>query len=120
MPHLLRSLPRVMASHRPNQNVKHKRERASCCCSPARLVVVVPVAVVAAGAGRVTEALWLCLLWFGLQYPRAEEHLIRKTSTGAVVSVLGIFMMAVLGVAELRLFLTPFTSTDMRVDVKGA
>jgi len=53
-------------------------------------------------------------------YPRAEEHLIRKTSTGALVSVVGIAMMLVLGLAELRLFLTPFTVTEMRVDVKGA
>ncbi|KAH0983884.1 hypothetical protein GBA52_011061 [Prunus armeniaca] len=51
-------------------------------------------------------------------FPRAEEHLLQKTQTGAVVSVVGLLIMATLFVHELRYYLTTYTVHQMSVDLK--
>lgn len=51
-------------------------------------------------------------------FPRAEEHLTRKTSSGAVVSVIGLVLMATLFIHELKYYLTTNTIHEMSVDVK--
>eukprot|EP00245_Coleochaete_scutata_P010511 TRINITY_DN3696_c0_g3_i1.p1 TRINITY_DN3696_c0_g3~~TRINITY_DN3696_c0_g3_i1.p1 ORF type:complete len:351 (+),score=56.23 TRINITY_DN3696_c0_g3_i1:119-1171(+) len=50
-------------------------------------------------------------------FPRTEEHLTQKTSTGAVVSVIGISMMALLFLNELQYFLKTYTVHEMSVDM---
>uniref|UniRef100_A0A1D1Y6K9 Endoplasmic reticulum-Golgi intermediate compartment protein 3 n=1 Tax=Anthurium amnicola TaxID=1678845 RepID=A0A1D1Y6K9_9ARAE len=51
-------------------------------------------------------------------FPRAEEHLLKKTPTGAVVSVIGLAIMATLFVHELKYYLTTYTVHQMSVDLK--
>ncbi|CAL9104674.1 unnamed protein product [Musa textilis] len=51
-------------------------------------------------------------------FPRAEEHLLQKTRSGAVVSIIGLIIMATLFVHELKYYLTTYTVHQMSVDVK--
>lgn len=51
-------------------------------------------------------------------FPRAEEHLLQKTQSGAVVSLLGLFIMATLFLHELSYYLTTYTVHQMSVDLK--
>lgn len=51
-------------------------------------------------------------------FPRAEEHLLQKTSSGAAVSAIGLFIMGVLFFHELRFYLETVTVHEMSVDVK--
>uniref|UniRef100_A0A2P2LTN0 Endoplasmic reticulum-Golgi intermediate compartment protein 3 n=1 Tax=Rhizophora mucronata TaxID=61149 RepID=A0A2P2LTN0_RHIMU len=51
-------------------------------------------------------------------FPRAEEHLLRKTQSGALVSVVGLVIMAALFLHELKYYLTTFTVHQMSVDLK--
>ncbi|KAB2613410.1 endoplasmic reticulum-Golgi intermediate compartment protein 3-like [Pyrus ussuriensis x Pyrus communis] len=51
-------------------------------------------------------------------FPRAEEHLLQKTQSGALVSVVGLLIMATLFVHELRYYLTTNTVHQMSVDLK--
>ncbi|XP_058071618.1 uncharacterized protein LOC131220789 [Magnolia sinica] len=51
-------------------------------------------------------------------FPRAEEHLLQKTQSGAVVSVIGLVIMATLFLHELKYFLTIDTVHQMSVDLK--
>lgn len=51
-------------------------------------------------------------------FPRAEDHLMQKTSSGAAVSAVGLFIMAILFVHELRFYLETVTIHEMSVDVK--
>jgi len=51
-------------------------------------------------------------------FPRAEEHLTQKTSSGAIVSVIGLIIMATLFLHELQYYLTTKTVHEMSVDVK--
>lgn len=49
-------------------------------------------------------------------FPRAEDHLLKKTQSGAVVSVVGLVIMATLFVHELKYYLTTYTVHQMSVD----
>ncbi|KAJ6408480.1 hypothetical protein OIU84_011740 [Salix udensis] len=51
-------------------------------------------------------------------FPRAEEHLLQKTQSGALVSIIGIVTMATLFYHELSYYLTPYTVHQMSVDLK--
>ncbi|XP_078428762.1 endoplasmic reticulum vesicle transporter protein [Wolffia australiana] len=51
-------------------------------------------------------------------FPRAEEHLLKKTSSGAIVSIVGLAVMATLFVHELKYSLTTYTTHQMSVDLK--
>lgn len=51
-------------------------------------------------------------------FPRAEEHLTQKTPSGAIVSIIGLFIMTTLFIHELRYYLTTNTIHEMSVDVK--
>ncbi|XP_054818174.1 uncharacterized protein LOC129317811 [Prosopis cineraria] len=51
-------------------------------------------------------------------FPRAEEHLLHKTKSGALVSVLGLIIMATLFLHELGYYLTTYTVHQMSVDLK--
>lgn len=51
-------------------------------------------------------------------FPRAEEHLTQKTPSGAIVSVIGLIIMATLFIHELKFYLTTKTVHEMSVDVK--
>ncbi|CAN6707887.1 unnamed protein product [Malus baccata var. baccata] len=51
-------------------------------------------------------------------FPRAEEHLLQKTQSGALVSVVGLLIMATLFVHELRYYLTTYTVHQMSADLK--
>ncbi|KAK6925618.1 Endoplasmic reticulum vesicle transporter, C-terminal, partial [Dillenia turbinata] len=51
-------------------------------------------------------------------FPRAEEHLLQKTQSGALVSIIGLIIMATLFVHELRYYLTTYTVHQMSVDLK--
>lgn len=51
-------------------------------------------------------------------FPRAEEHLLKKTSSGAIVSIIGLAIMATLFVHELKYYLTTYTVHQMSVDLK--
>ncbi|KAJ0980453.1 hypothetical protein J5N97_008708 [Dioscorea zingiberensis] len=51
-------------------------------------------------------------------FPRAEEHLLQKTKSGAVVSVIGLTIMAILFIHELNYYLTTYTVHQMSVDLK--
>lgn len=51
-------------------------------------------------------------------FPRAEEHLLQKTQSGALVSVIGLVIMATLFLHELRYYLTTYTVHQMSVDLK--
>ncbi|KAK7258302.1 hypothetical protein RIF29_23875 [Crotalaria pallida] len=50
-------------------------------------------------------------------FPRAEDHLLQKTPSGALVSVIGIIIMATLFLHELSYYLTTYTSHRMSVDL---
>ncbi|XP_062009194.1 uncharacterized protein LOC133725830 isoform X2 [Rosa rugosa] len=51
-------------------------------------------------------------------FPRAEEHLLQKTQSGAFVSVVGLLIMATLFLHELRYYLSSYTVHQMSVDLK--
>ncbi|KAF3445142.1 hypothetical protein FNV43_RR14835 [Rhamnella rubrinervis] len=51
-------------------------------------------------------------------FPRAEEHLLQKTQSGAFVSVIGLIIMATLFLHELGYYLTTYTVHQMSVDLK--
>ncbi|XAR57671.1 hypothetical protein NMG60_11025913 [Bertholletia excelsa] len=51
-------------------------------------------------------------------FPRAEEHLLQKTQSGAVVSIVGLIIMATLFLHELRYHLSTYTVHQMAVDLK--
>lgn len=51
-------------------------------------------------------------------FPRAEEHLLQKTQSGALVSIIGLVIMAMLFMHELRYYLTTYTVHQMSVDLK--
>lgn len=51
-------------------------------------------------------------------FPRAEDHLLQKTSSGAVVSIIGLSIMATLFIHELKYYLTTYTVHQMSVDLK--
>ncbi|XP_009408557.3 uncharacterized protein LOC103990964 [Musa acuminata AAA Group] len=51
-------------------------------------------------------------------FPRAEEHLLKKTHSGAVVSIIGLAVMGTLFVHELKYYLTTYTVHQMSVDLK--
>ncbi|KAF3782513.1 hypothetical protein EJ110_NYTH34116 [Nymphaea thermarum] len=51
-------------------------------------------------------------------FPRAEEHLLKKTQSGGVVSMIGLAVMALLFIHELKYYLTIEKVHQMSVDVK--
>ncbi|XP_057954835.1 uncharacterized protein LOC131148894 [Malania oleifera] len=51
-------------------------------------------------------------------FPRAEEHLLQKTQSGALVSIIGLVIMATLFLHELGYYLTTQTVHQMSVDLK--
>ncbi|OVA07804.1 Endoplasmic reticulum vesicle transporter [Macleaya cordata] len=51
-------------------------------------------------------------------FPRAEDHLLQKTQSGAVVSIIGLVIMATLFLHELKYYLTTYTVHQMSVDLK--
>ncbi|XP_050381247.1 uncharacterized protein LOC126798349 isoform X2 [Argentina anserina] len=51
-------------------------------------------------------------------FPRAEEHLLQKTQSGAFVSVVGLVIMATLFLHELTYYLSSYTVHQMSVDLK--
>ncbi|XP_041007241.1 endoplasmic reticulum-Golgi intermediate compartment protein 3 isoform X2 [Juglans microcarpa x Juglans regia] len=51
-------------------------------------------------------------------FPRAEDHLLQKTQSGALVSVFGLVIMAILFLHELRYYITTYTIHQMSVDLK--
>ncbi|GAB4850709.1 hypothetical protein Ancab_030009 [Ancistrocladus abbreviatus] len=51
-------------------------------------------------------------------FPRAEEHLLQKTQSGAIVSIIGLLIMATLFLHELRYYLSTYTIHQMSVDLK--
>ncbi|XP_051126626.1 uncharacterized protein LOC127248367 [Andrographis paniculata] len=50
-------------------------------------------------------------------FPRAEEHLMQKTKTGALVSVIGLVIMATLFFHEVTYYLSTYTVHQMAVDL---
>ncbi|KAE9596448.1 hypothetical protein Lal_00048656 [Lupinus albus] len=50
-------------------------------------------------------------------FPRAEDHLLQKTQSGALVSVIGIIIMSTLFIHELSFYLTIHTVHQMSVDL---
>ncbi|KAL9252056.1 Endoplasmic reticulum-Golgi intermediate compartment protein 3-like protein [Drosera capensis] len=51
-------------------------------------------------------------------FPRAEDHLLKKTQSGALVSIMGLFIMATLFLHELRYYLSIYMVHQMSVDLK--
>ncbi|CAL4925784.1 unnamed protein product [Urochloa decumbens] len=51
-------------------------------------------------------------------FPHAEEHLLKKTYSGAIVTILGLIIMFTLFVHELQFYLTTYTVHQMSVDLK--
>ncbi|XP_073134451.1 uncharacterized protein [Henckelia pumila] len=51
-------------------------------------------------------------------FPRAEEHLLQKTKSGALVSIVGLVIMATLFLHELTFYLSTDTVHEMAVDLK--
>ncbi|KAF2288810.1 hypothetical protein GH714_014438 [Hevea brasiliensis] len=51
-------------------------------------------------------------------FPRAEEHLLQKTQSGALVSIISLVIMATLFLHELTYYLTTYTVHQMSVDLK--
>ncbi|PNY05220.1 hypothetical protein L195_g001663 [Trifolium pratense] len=51
-------------------------------------------------------------------FPRAEDHLLQKTQSGALVSIIGLIIMATLFLHELGYYLTTYTVHQMSVDLK--
>ncbi|KAL6009910.1 hypothetical protein ACLOJK_000341 [Asimina triloba] len=52
-------------------------------------------------------------------FPRAEEHLLQKTQSGAVVSIIGLVIMATLFLHELQYYLTTYTVHQLRLNKEG-
>ncbi|KAK4782750.1 hypothetical protein SAY86_007124 [Trapa natans] len=50
-------------------------------------------------------------------FPRAEDHLLQKTQSGALVSIVGLAIMATLFLHELKYYLTTYTVHQMSVDL---
>eukprot|EP00898_Chlorokybus_atmophyticus_P000082 jgi/Chlat1/1074/Chrsp110S01542 len=50
-------------------------------------------------------------------FARTEDHLMHKTNTGAVVTLIGIVLIAILFVHEMSFYLTPTTQHEMSVDL---
>ncbi|KAH0850046.1 hypothetical protein HID58_095839 [Brassica napus] len=50
--------------------------------------------------------------------PRAEDHLLQKTQSGAVVSIVGLLIMVTLFLSELSYYLNTLTVHQMSVDLK--
>ncbi|GMI67734.1 hypothetical protein like AT3G22290 [Hibiscus trionum] len=50
-------------------------------------------------------------------FPRAEEHLLQKTQSGALVSIVGLVIMATLFIHELTYYLAIYTVHEMSVDL---
>ncbi|XWS30095.1 hypothetical protein CRYUN_Cryun24cG0088600 [Craigia yunnanensis] len=51
-------------------------------------------------------------------FPRTEDHLLQKTQSGALVSIVGLAIMATLFFHELTYYLTTYTVHQMSVDLK--
>ncbi|XP_010525179.1 PREDICTED: endoplasmic reticulum-Golgi intermediate compartment protein 3-like isoform X2 [Tarenaya hassleriana] len=51
-------------------------------------------------------------------FPRAEDHLLQKTQSGAIVSVIGLVVMVTLFLHELSYYLNTVTVHQMSVDLK--
>lgn len=51
-------------------------------------------------------------------FPRAEEHLLQKTKSGAFVSIVGLVIMATLFFHELTYYISTYTIHQMEVDLK--
>ena len=51
-------------------------------------------------------------------FPRAEDHLLQKTQSGALVSIIGLIIMATLFLHELGYYLTTYTVHEMSVNMK--
>ncbi|KAL6642859.1 hypothetical protein ACP70R_021040 [Stipagrostis hirtigluma subsp. patula] len=51
-------------------------------------------------------------------FPHAEEHLLKKTYSGAIVTIFGLIIMFTLFVHELKFYLTTYTVHQMSVDLK--
>ncbi|XP_010532527.1 PREDICTED: endoplasmic reticulum-Golgi intermediate compartment protein 3 [Tarenaya hassleriana] len=51
-------------------------------------------------------------------FPRAEDHLLQKTQSGAIVSIIGLVIMATLFLHELSYYLNTITVHKLSVDVK--
>ncbi|TVU46821.1 hypothetical protein EJB05_06390, partial [Eragrostis curvula] len=51
-------------------------------------------------------------------FPHAEEHLLKKTYSGAIVTIFGLIIMLTLFVHELKFYLTTYTVHQMSVDLK--
>lgn len=83
-------------------------------------------ASISVGRCHFPQIVSICRLTMGLKqvlknidaFPRAEEHLTQKTPSGAIVSVIGLIIMATLFIHELKFFLTTKTVHEMSVDVK--
>ncbi|KAF4359808.1 hypothetical protein G4B88_020329, partial [Cannabis sativa] len=52
-------------------------------------------------------------------FPRAEDHLLQKTQSGALVSIVGLIIMATLFLHELRYYLTTYTVHELRLNSHG-
>lgn len=50
-------------------------------------------------------------------FPRAEDHLLQKTQSGAFVSIVGLVIMATLFIHELKYYLSTYTVHQMAVDL---
>lgn len=51
-------------------------------------------------------------------FPRAEEHLLQKTKSGAFVSIVGLLIMSILFLHELSYYLNTITVHQMAVDLR--
>lgn len=51
-------------------------------------------------------------------FPRAEDHLLQRTQSGALVSVIGLVIMSTLFLHELKYYITTYTVHQMAVDLK--
>ncbi|XP_076891038.1 uncharacterized protein LOC143542306 [Bidens hawaiensis] len=51
-------------------------------------------------------------------FPRAEDHLLQKTQSGAVVSIIGLIIMATLFLHELTYYISTYEVHEMSVDLK--
>ncbi|GJN19815.1 hypothetical protein PR202_gb07125 [Eleusine coracana subsp. coracana] len=52
-------------------------------------------------------------------FPHAEEHLLKKTYSGAIVTIFGLIIMLTLFVHELKFYLTTYTVHQLRLDRYG-
>uniref|UniRef100_A0A0E0D7T8 Endoplasmic reticulum vesicle transporter C-terminal domain-containing protein n=1 Tax=Oryza meridionalis TaxID=40149 RepID=A0A0E0D7T8_9ORYZ len=51
-------------------------------------------------------------------FPHAEDHLLKKTYSGAIVTIFGLIIMVTLFAHELKFYLTTYTVHQMSVDLK--